>query len=243
MANATTTPKAKARRAATRRRRSLTASIGSSARRWRVFCVALRNSHSTPKPKAAKARTSTGTVPRVGISARMSPTASSNRFGRPGSAAARAPMCSRVAPTRESMYSETVSSCGFGFSAASAACCCSSNHFWTFGLASNAVNSAISGASPPLRSPTPISRPHAAPQTRRTAASPTERSPQRRSSTPHQCPRPFGVGHGDHRCCGTKFLVIICRHLDLPLPMFPRAARCPSEHSRLYFLLISIKGA
>ena len=54
-------------------------------------------------------------------------------------------MCSRVAPTRESMYSETVSSCGFGFSAALAACCCSSSHFWTFGSPSNAINSATCG--------------------------------------------------------------------------------------------------
>ena len=35
----------------------------------RVFCVALRNSHSTPKPRAAKKRTSTSTVPRRGMSA------------------------------------------------------------------------------------------------------------------------------------------------------------------------------
>src|SRR4029077_19960921 len=40
---------------------------------------------------------------------------------------------------------EIVSSFGAGSLEALAASCSSSNHFWTFGLASNAMNSAISG--------------------------------------------------------------------------------------------------
>ena len=46
---------------------------------------------------------------------------------------------------RASTYCETVSSFGFGLLWEASAGCCSTSHFWIFGLASNAMNSAISG--------------------------------------------------------------------------------------------------
>jgi len=65
-------------------------------------------------------------------------------LGKSGSALASATKCSRIALMRASTYSETVSSFGFDLSEASAGCC-STSHFWILGLASNAMNSAISG--------------------------------------------------------------------------------------------------
>jgi hypothetical protein len=57
---------------------------------------------------------------------------------------------------RASTYCEIVCSSGAGFWEAWAACCCSS-HLWTFGSASNAMNSAISGgaAASPLADDAP----------------------------------------------------------------------------------------
>jgi hypothetical protein len=91
-------------------------------------------------------------------------------LGKSGIALASATKCSRIALMRASTYSETVSSFGYGSAEALAACCCSSSHFWTFGSASNAMNSAISGGvASPLADddpPVPLCGAAAAPDSR-----------------------------------------------------------------------------